>query len=528
MKQSTPSAEQALKLQAGVEHAANGIVITDLNGIIEFVNPAFCRMTGYSASEVVGKRSSILKSGQQSEAYYRELWTAISAGRTWHGRFHNRRKDGTLYWERAAISPIKDCSGSAIGYIAIKEDISEHVDLVHKLQVEQDKLVQARQEAERLAREAEAANIVKREFLANMSHELRTPLNAIVGVTHLLSEETDPSLLREYIQTVEQSSRDLLDLINDILDFSRIEANRLELDLCDVDLHELVNRSCNALQHLARGKRLAFTVSLDPRTPRYIVSDELRLRQILANLVSNAIKFTSKGGVAVRIFSQTSAEAKPTLVLEVQDTGIGISSANAAKLFRNFSQVDASTTRRFGGSGLGLAIVKGLTELFGGKAQVHSQEGVGSTFTVELPLVEGRSPRPSGSTLNATHTGPAPTLKVLVAEDNPTNRRIMELLLRRLGHECDFAFNGFEAVEAVQKKAFDIVLMDLQMPVMDGLEAAAAVRALGDKAHQPRIVALTARAMAEDRAQCEAAGMDDYLSKPININSLREVLLRLC
>lgn len=521
------AALNALKLKAGIDYAANGVVITDRRGIIEFVNPAFCHLTGYEAHEVIGKSPNILKSGEQSEQYYRDLWTAISGGHTWHGKFHNRRKDGSLYWERATISPVRNEDGATIGYIAIKENISDQLELIERLQEEQKNLLKARKEAERLAMAAETANVAKREFLANMSHEIRTPLNAIVGVAQLLSDPTDEKMLAEYIETIQQSSQSLLGLINDILDFSRIEANRLELEQSNLDLRELLKGICKSMEHSALHKALAFKLTIEDQVPRFIYSDDLRLRQIFTNLLSNAIKFTSKGGVVVRVGLNGSTHSGHVLVVEVQDTGIGIAPAAINKLFQNFSQVDASTTRRFGGSGLGLAIVKGLTALLGGTVSVHSQLGVGSTFTVELPVLvadncsDAQARKPNQT---AEHPERIKTLRLLVAEDNSTNRRIIELLLRRLGLETTFAHNGQEALDWVQQRDFDAVLMDLQMPVMDGLQATGKIRALGDRIHQPKIIALTARALAEDRENCYRVGMDGYLAKPINFSCLQETL----
>jgi signal transduction histidine kinase/CheY-like chemotaxis protein len=374
---------------------------------------------------------------------------------------------------------------------------------------------------------AEAASIAKTQFLANMSHELRTPMNAILGMTDLaLAEELSPKV-HDYLQIARDSADVLLDILNEILDLSRIEAGRLELDSVDFSLHKAVEQVIKTLRLRAGEKGLALIYSLPPHVPDLVIGDPLRFRQILINLVDNAIKFTHEGKIVVRAGVQEQTPEAALLEFSVSDTGIGIRPEDQERIFSPFTQADASTTRNYGGTGLGLTISRKLVELMNGQLRVESLPGHGSTFyfTVSLKI-------PQLAAVENSETGPSPlpsssrrALQILLAEDTPTNQKVAQYLLTKRGHIVEIVRNGRQALEMIAQRRYDVVLMDVQMPVMDGLQATAAIRAMADpaKARLP-IIALTAHALKEDAERCIAAGMDAYISKPIQVEEFIELV----
>ncbi len=521
-------------LSRAVEAAADVVVLTDLTGAITFVNPAFTRVTGYSAEEARGQNFRILKSGHHPPELYRELWGTITGGRIFSGRVINRRKDGTLYHAALTIAPVTGEDGRISGYVGIQRDVTAEVE-------REGVLAEAMHAAEAAAR-------AKSEFLATMSHEIRTPMNGVLGMTHLLLDTELDSEQRELADNIRQSGEALLTIINDILDFSKIEAGKLVIEPVPFDLEVAMEEVVDLLAARAEEKGLELLLRLAPGTPCRLVGDVGRIRQILINLVANAVKFTAKGGVVIEAEPMSVSAERVLLRIAVRDTGIGIPPEKQALLFERFVQADSSTTRKFGGTGLGLAISRQLAELMGGDMGVRSDPGRGSAFWFTLDLPRDRSvPSPPASVvLGGVAAGPEPGGKagvgprtvpiagaeiaapprVLLAEDNAINQRVASRMLERLGCRVDLAASGKEAVDLFERLPYDMVFMDCQMPELDGFEATLAIRRQEGAGRHTPIIALTANAMAGDRERCLEAGMDDFVPKPIRVADLRGAVER--
>jgi signal transduction histidine kinase len=433
----------------------------------------------------------------------------------------------------------KGYSLGAVDYIltpaapeVLRSKVAVFVDLYHKTQQikkqADHRVLLAQEHAARLA--AERANAAKSQFLTNMSHELRTPMTAIIGMTDLaLSEEVSPQV-REYLAAVKTNAHLLLELLNEILDLSKLEAGKFVLDSAPFSLRKVIHELTQTFGYRAGEKALQFNATVADEAPDNLIADSLRLRQVLINLLTNAIKFTDEGSVTLDVAVESIGAREAWLRFSVTDTGIGIPAEDQDRIFAPFTQVDASTSRRHAGAGLGLAIASELIRVMGGFRSMKSDMGRGSTFTFTVPLVYEKEARPTEpertaapTVLNGSTSGPS--LKVLLAEDTPTNQMLVIHTLKKRGHAIEVAGDGRAAVKLAGEKTFDVILMDLQMPHMDGFEATALIRGIPGREHVP-IIALTAHTMVGDRERCLAAGMEEYLPKPLDLRQLVEAVER--
>jgi PAS domain S-box-containing protein len=505
--------EQLERLSAAVELSPSAVIIADPDGCIEYVNAKFASGSGWTQEEVIG--SPWLMLTQDSDEVTGRLQDAVAtvdAGGEWHGEILLRRRDGTSFWASQAISAIRDDDGTVAHYFTLIEDISE-------LKRIQDDLEQAR-------REAVVASEAKSDFLASMSHEIRTPMNAIIGMGELLAGTGLDETQSRYARIMTSAGESLLNLVNGVLDLSKIEAGHLEFEERVFDLPDVFVRTCEVMEFQARTKGIELVTSIAAGVPRHVLGDPERLRQVLVNLVGNAVKFTESGTVTVSV--GVSADDAGELAFSVEDTGIAIPADRLALVFERFTQGDSSTTRRYGGTGLGLAISKALVELMGGTIRVESEIGRGTTLTFTARMPEAPAPTTAEAGPDRSRTDDDAT-RLLVAEDSDDNRLLVEHLLLDGPYDLTFVGDGGAAVDAVTAAGpggFDLVLMDIQMPVMDGLDATRAIREWESRQQvvETPIVALTAYAMKGDADRILEAGCTGRLSKPIRQAGLIETI----
>ncbi len=485
---------------------------TDARGRITYANDRFCEMSKYSRDDLLGKTHRIVNSGFHPKLYFSEMWRTISAGGVWHGEICNRASDGTIYWMDTAIVPCLDPGGHPNKYIAIRTDIT--------------KLKRIEEELRATLAKAEAASAAKSEFLAVMSHELRTPLNGVIGMTELLLGTNLDDRQAHFASLTKSSGETLLTLINNILDFSKIEAGKLELDNVPFDLCTTVEDIVASLSGLAQQKKLELACAIPADVPSHVRGDPGRLQQVLLNLIGNAIKFTETGEVVVRVAVVGENSQTVRCRLEVADTGIGIPTEHQERLFEQFTQVDSSTTRKYGGTGLGLAICKRLSEMMGGSVGVESEPGMGSTFWFTVVLQKHEC---SPDTEHASNVEALGSLRVLVVDDNSTNREILSEHLVSAGASCAVAEGGEKALRMLRSSAeagepFEMAILDMHMPDMDGTQLAKAIKS--DPALQNTTLLLFSSLQHLAPDEMRAAGFVAWLNKPVRRAELYAVLRR--
>jgi PAS domain S-box-containing protein len=540
-----------------IENSRDAVfVVENDSGVIRHVNDAACQLLGYTSEELLGRRQITL--------FPEELHLELKAEfrmirhRGWISSLRSRlqKADGGLVDVSISANALPDSyQGLTVGFA---RDVSEQVRAEEELRalneelenrVEQrtreihrsnEELELAIREANRHAAEAEAANEAKSQFLANMTHEVRTPLNAVVGMLDLLMDMGLGVKERETAQVISRSAKVLSGLINDILDFSKIEAGRLELDKVVFVLPELTRQLLETFSFQARDKGLDLDLEMDPDLPEFVIGDPGRLRQVLVNLLGNALKFTEKGRVTLKVTRETGSSRRHAVTFAVDDTGIGIAPDRLQDIFQPFVQADATVTRRFGGTGLGLNIAANLVTRMGGALEVQSVPGSGSSFfftayfdkaTTEQIDAARNSSAPAVAAPEPTPVAPdqpARDLRILLVEDNKLNQRVATGMLAKLGCKADTAETGPDALKQLGVKQFDLVFMDLQMPEMGGLEVTRRLRQgeAGEANRHVPVVAMTARASREDRKSCLAAGMNDYVPKPISTELISRAMDR--
>ena len=524
--------DEVKKLQKAIENSNASVVITDNKGNIEYANPYFTQLTGYTREEYSGQNPNVLKSGYHSAAFYKELWKTINSGQTWEGEFYNRKKDGSHFWENAVISPVQNEKNEITHYVAIKTDITAAKKI-------NEELINAKLRAE------ESDNL-KTAFLNNISHEIRTPFNGILGFLSILQSDDLTTAERiEYNSIINDSAHRLMNTINDIAEVSALQTNKITISESEITISTLIDDLTNHFTQDLNRKALSFTITNElPKNITFIYSDKLKLNTILNNLVSNAIKFTNLGtiGLEIRmkdshihyglnenqqISSKESLDSRatnsvvpePEIEFAIRDTGIGIPENKLKAIFERFIQADSSNTRRFEGSGLGTTIAKAYVEALGGTIRVESKEGQGSLFSFTIPCrteskekiaLQTRNPGKSAHQVNL--------LKILIAEDDEASFMYLKMVIKPYTKELLIAKTGQEAVKLCSNNPdIDLVLMDIRMPVLDGNDATIQIRLINPKVI---IIAQTAHALTSDNEKAIASGCNDYISKPIQKDQL--------
>lgn len=522
-----------------IEYARTVILRWDANGKVSYINDFGERCFGYKRFELIGRHlnDSIVP---ETDSYGRNLRQLIddivrSTAEYHEIEYENITRDNRRIWMHWNNTAVYERDGSLAEILSIGSDVTSRKEAEERLHETNQYLEMAVQRSSELAAEAARANVAKSEFLANMSHEIRTPMNGVIAMAGLLTSTSLSEEQRSYANIIRKSGKQLMAIINDILDYSKIEARRMGLEEVSFDLVDIMAGVMTMMESVAAEKGLGFAYLVEPDVPTLVCGDPVRLRQVLLNLTSNAIKFTERGSVNLRVSLGSLEDEQLVLSFAVSDTGIGISPEQLALIFDPFTQADSSMTRRFGGTGLGLSISRQLVELMGGRLTVSSRVGEGSVFRFTAALKRlsvGETARLREEDLehgllqqSAVFAGYRGKAKILVVEDNPTNQRVASALLEKAGFSYTLVGSGYEALRLMEDELFDLVLMDCQMPGLDGYETTSLIRSrdVAVLRHDIPIIAMTANALEGDRDKCLQAGMDDYISKPIEV--VRLVLL---
>ncbi len=533
-EQSARSEIEMLSLVASATD--NMVIITDARGHTTWVNGAFTRRTGYTLDDMEGRTpGSVLQREGTSRDVARVLGTAIHEHRSVLAEILNFTKTGDPYWVQLQITPVLDTAGEVTRFVSIQTDTTERRAADEALRARsaslEERIAERTSELVAARRRAETATNSKSVFLANMSHEIRTPLNAIIGLSSLCLTTDLDTRQRDYLSKVERSAQHVLRIVSEILDMSKVESGVMTLEHRDFSMRTLLEQTEAITLHLAQTKGIGLTVVCDAEVPDFVVGDSVRLQQVLLNLIGNAVKFTERGSVDVRVAVTEREQEHAVVQFTVSDTGIGFPNEMANRLFDPFSQLDNSPTRNAGGTGLGLAISKRLVSLMGGDFQVKSTVGVGSTFsfTVDLALGDAQAlMRQDMEKRDLAERGRTRCrgARILVAEDNELNQQVVRELLESVGAQVTIAGNGLEALQQLDAgHRFDAILMDVQMPVLDGMEATRSIRERSEGAAIP-IIATTANATVEERQRCLVIGMNDFVTKPVDPDELFQVLSR--
>ncbi|MBS7525715.1 PAS domain S-box protein [Fusibacter paucivorans] len=487
------------------------IVQINSDNIITYASPSVKQLTGYDVGEIIGRdfRKFVIEKDLESHEVREGITKEFQANTT--AEFQIETKFGEERWSQSVGSILK--YEEDVSYVFVIRDITEQVEYRKKLQASKNV--------------ADEANAAKSLFLANMSHEIRTPMNGIIGMTELtLMTELSP-VQKQYLEMVKTSATSLLNIINSILDFSKIEAGKMEADEHIFNFASFINETLMPLRIQAMAKHIKFEFERLTQIPDFLIGDAAKIRQILNNIIYNAIKFTDEGHVAVKISGVNTEGMVFKLKICVEDTGIGISEENQAKIFESFNQADPSATRKYGGTGLGLSISKGLIELLGGRLTMSSELGKGTTMVIDLPMVIGNAFGPIGDNQKIEIPEVSKKLSVLVAEDDEVNQIVVSKLLNLQGHKADITSNGRDAVNLFRDQHYDLVIMDIQMKTMNGIEAMKAMRRISkEQGVSVPIVAFTAHALSEDEAKLKVAGFDDYIAKPVSLKNFFRVIMK--